>query len=161
MSRLTSLAAAAAAVAVAAAPASAEPPLQIPLEPVPPFVIEGACPFPVQLEELENNTVQRIFSSGTEIFTGRLVLRLTNLDSGESLVLNVSGPGFFRVRNGVATFVLGGRGFFIGNAEMIDPLDPQATLNSGRIVLSSDAETGEFLGAEFIGNSTDICAALA
>jgi hypothetical protein len=40
-------------------------------------------------------------------------------------------------------------------------LDPQVTLNSGRIVFTSNAETGEFISAEFIGRRADLCAALA
>ena len=152
-----------AAAAIAAAPSAlAEPPQQIPVAPLPPTVFEGACDFPILLEELENKETLRLFTDGRQIITGRLVVRITNLDSGRSIQINISGPGHFRLNNdGTASFALGGRGLLLGNAQMLDPLDPQVTLNSGRIVFTSDAETGEFLGAEFIGHSTDLCRELA
>jgi hypothetical protein len=142
--------------------ALAEAPQQVPVEPLPPTTIAGACDFPILLEELKNKETLRLFTDGRQIITGRLVVRVTNLESGRGLVINVSGPGQFRLnRDGTASFILGGRGLLSGNAEMLDPLDPQVTLQSGRIVLTSDAETGEFIGAEFIGHSTDVCRELA
>lgn len=149
------------AVGLLAPAAGADPPERIPLESGPPIVVEGACEFPIEVAVVTNNAVIKIFTSGTEIATGRLVIRVTNISADKSIVLNVSGPGFSRVSaDGSATFTLGGRSFFFGNAEMLYPLEGQATLNSGRIVLRFD-ETGAFLSAQFVGNTQDICAVLA
>ena len=155
------VAAAVAAACIAAPAASADPPVRTALDLSEPFTIDGACAFPVLVEELVNTTVLTEFSNGTQHFTGHLVIRLTNVSTEDALVVNVSGPGFFRVfRDGTSAFILGGRGLLIGSAEMLDPLDAQATLQSGRIAFRFDT-AGEFVSASFIGRSTDLCAALA
>ena len=140
----------------------ADPPEQSPLPPISPTVFVGACSFPVLLEQVAGKEVLRNFSSGNSIVTGKLIVRLTNTTTDRSLVVNVSGPSFFRLnKDGSASFTLAGRSLLIGNAEMLTPLEGQATLQSGKIVFTFNPSTGEFISADFIGNSRDLCAALA
>ena len=76
--------------------ASAEKPLREPL-PSPPdttFPAGEICAFPVLAETLENNEIITTFSDGRQRVTGALKIRLTNVDTGQSLVVNASGPGW-------------------------------------------------------------------
>ena len=53
------------------------------------------CDFEVTISEVENMEYSRTFPNGNTLVTGRLVLRVTNDDTGQSAVRNVSGPGVF------------------------------------------------------------------
>jgi hypothetical protein len=61
-----------------------------------PFTYPGgtgeACAFDVTITEVANNEFARTFPNGNTLITGRLVLRITNDSSGDSVVRNVSGP---------------------------------------------------------------------
>lgn len=62
--------------------------------PVPPtFDITGSCQFDVRVDVLANDEFIAVLTSGKTIVTGRLILRLTNVDEpSQSITLNVSGP---------------------------------------------------------------------
>ncbi len=80
------------------------------------FAAGEVCAFPVLIEVPESKTKVLTFTddSGTplrQLITGKLRLRVTNLATGESLVVNVSGPGFLTFTEGnLATVILGGGG---------------------------------------------------
>jgi hypothetical protein len=57
------------------------------------FAAGVACDFQVTVSEVVNNEYSRTFPSGSMLITGRLVVRVTNDETGESVVRNVSGPG--------------------------------------------------------------------
>jgi hypothetical protein len=63
-----------------------------------PFTISGSCTFDVQGEPIHANETVMVLTNpqGTEfIITGALTVRLTNVATGKSIVVNASGPGFF------------------------------------------------------------------
>ena len=84
---------------VLAAPVAAAKPDRVPFESED-FVLTGYCGFEILVETLANNGYDTTFfdrdgnPSRTQT-TGRLVLRMTNLDNDTSITLNVSGPGRF------------------------------------------------------------------
>jgi hypothetical protein len=49
--------------------------------------------FQVLVHAVENRDVMTTFSNGQINIAGRLILEVTNLESGKSIVLNASGPG--------------------------------------------------------------------
>jgi hypothetical protein len=97
MARLLLLVAAASIAAALVAPtATAEKPIR---EPAPgeDFTLPASiCGFEVGVEVLTNKEQAITFSNGLTIVTGALKVQVTNLgDTSKSLVLNISGPGFF------------------------------------------------------------------
>jgi hypothetical protein len=62
-----------------------------------PLVIEDAdfdnlCKFPVRIEITANKEYVKFFSDGRLLVNGKLFVRITNLETGESMDVNVSGP---------------------------------------------------------------------
>ncbi len=51
-----------------------------------------ACAFDVTISEVANNEYARTFPNGNTLITGRLVLRVTNDVTGQSVVRDASGP---------------------------------------------------------------------
>jgi hypothetical protein len=62
------------------------------------FVVSDSCPFPVAVHNVVDNGVIKVFSDGRAMSTGSLKDRVTNLETGKSELINVSGPSF-RTRN--------------------------------------------------------------
>ena len=79
------------AAALAVPTAAADPPVHEPLPPAD-FTLRGICGFPLRVETVANRAKQTTFSNGTQLVTGRLVVRLTNVRTGASEVVNISGP---------------------------------------------------------------------
>ena len=68
-------------------------PTRDPLPAPPTFDIIGSCEFDVRVDVLANNEFIAAFTSGKTIVTGRLIVRLTNVDEpSHSITLNISGP---------------------------------------------------------------------
>ena len=136
---------AAALILAAAAPASADKPLREPF-PSEDFDISGSCDFDVSIHTLENKEFIKSYFDDDgnltrQIVNGRLVIELTNLETGESIVYNISGPGFITFfEDGSLDFVLGGRSllfFFPGEVEDL----PLVFVNSGQVTMHIDPET--------------------
>ena len=75
-------------------------PSRDPTPPPPGTVISltnGECSFPVDLLLLTNKEYTLTFVNGAQIITGHLTVRVTNVDTGSSVDLNVSGPAFTSV----------------------------------------------------------------
>jgi hypothetical protein len=89
----------------ALATAPTREPVQIPQS----FPVEGICAFTVQVDVLVNREKLTTFSDGTQRASGALKVRLTNTTSGESIVVNASGPATFRTLSD-GTVVQTGRG---------------------------------------------------
>jgi hypothetical protein len=151
-------------VLLPASAASADEPLREPL-PAEDFTIAGSCDFDVFLHVVENKEFITTYfdddgSPTRQIITGQLVVELTNLETGESIVYNISGPVFVTFsEDGSFDVVLGGRSllFFVpGDVEDL----PLLFVNSGQVTLHIGSE-GNTLGVEQVGDVEDVCAALA
>jgi hypothetical protein len=124
-----------------------------------PLVIEDAefnnlCPFPVLLEITANKEYVKVFSDGRFFVNGKLFVRITNLDSGESLDANVSGPAHITLLSERGA----GRGIFLLFPE--DVGGPGIILGTGRVDIVRD-EDGFITGLDIRGTTFDVCAALA
>ena len=138
---------------LAAGAASAAQPIREPL------VIEdedfnNLCPFPVRLEITANKEYVKFFSDGRILVNGKLFVRVTNLDTGESLDANVSGPAQITPLSERGA----GRGIFL--------LFPQDVGGPGLILVTGRTDTvrgedGFITGLTVRGTSFDVCAALA
>ena len=115
--------------------------------------------FPVLVHPTRNNEYATIFSTGAVFVTGALRVEVTNLDTGETIELNIPGPGFFSPDG---TRLIGtGPWLLFGEAGFIGPGSPAGVLFvSGRFLLTFDDE-GNVTGFSSRGHIEDICAALA
>jgi hypothetical protein len=154
---------AAALILAAAAPASADKPLREPF-PQGDIIISGSCDFDVLVHNVENKEFIKTYfdddgNPTRQIVNGRLVSEVTNLETGESIVYNISGPGFLTFfEDGSLDFVFGGRSlvwFFPGEVEDL----PLVFVNSGQVTLHIDPEGN--IVVEQVGEVEDVCAALA
>lgn len=124
------------------------------------------CDFPLEFEVLTNKVTERTFTRDgvvTVRYTGALTVRLTNGDTGESIVRNISGPVTLTFNpDGTITQVANGPSFTILEPD-IEPLDlPRGLITRGRVV--SQFETPNFEGFSIVsqtGNVEDVCAALS
>ena len=97
-------------------------------------------------------------------FHGRLVEKLTNVDTGQSVTFKDSGPATVTPNaDGSITLVLRGR-TITGDQGLITG-DPFLTLNAGRVVIRAvpNSQTGflDFSSVSRKGHSEDICALLS
>lgn len=138
---------------LAATAASAGKPVREPLF-LEGFELPKVCAFPVFIEITANKEFVTFFEDGRIHVTGKLFARLTNLDSGESLDLNISGPALISPDSER----IHGRGLFILFPE--DVGGPGLVLTTGRldIIRGEDGFVDEF---DLRGRSVDVCAALA
>ncbi len=147
-------------------PAGAVPPDREPVPTEPPFTLAGQCDFNVLFETITNREKITTFfdQAGNERFsliTGALKVRLTNLDTGTSKVLNISGP--LRLEptpDGSLTITFRGPTllfFFPGD----DPggLPPLALIH-GKTVIEVSAEAA-FTVTSVRGHVEDVCELLA
>jgi hypothetical protein len=124
-----------------------------------PLVIEdedfnNLCAFPVRLEITANKEYVKLFSDGRIFVNGKLFVRITNLDTGESLDVNVSGPAHITLVSERSA----GRGIFL-----LFPQDvggPGLILTTGRVDVVR-GEDGFITNLTVKGTSVDVCAALA
>jgi hypothetical protein len=113
--------------------------------------------FDVLLHVTDDKGTLHVFSSGVALVTGTLKIEVTNLASGKTLALNISGPGKFSADG--TTLTGSGRWLLFGEAgELPDP-GPGMLLTTGQITLGL-GPTG-ITSIETHGTVQDICAALA
>ena len=149
-------------VAMSAAPALAGgKPEKAPEESPPPVIYPAGelCDFDLLFEDILNTSHSLTFpvaDDGTQrqLFGGHIVLRLTNLDTGVSMMYNASGPGTFTYGD---TLVVEGEGlwllyFFEGNAD-----GPGVWYTRGKIRVEVDLETGQITSASRPSNTIDVC----
>jgi hypothetical protein len=101
MTRLSSILVLVVAVMASAPVASAQQPTFEPV-PVEEFAVGGICDFDVLVSPVETQLVRKVFTNQSgdvvkEVWTGVVKVRLTNLETGESIGTNVSGPEQIRV----------------------------------------------------------------
>ena len=142
--------------------ASADKPIRE-FTPIEDFVIEDVCAFPVEYNVLANKEFATTFSDGRQLITGKLKVRLTNLDDpSKSLSVNISGPGVIRVsEEGVFTLKATGRWLFFFFPGDFGPGEPGLmVVTTGRAILRIDAD-GTFSFSHPRGTTRNVCAALA
>jgi hypothetical protein len=71
--------------------------------------VTDVCPFPVLIETVAIKEYSKTHNNGVETITGRLVVRITNTETDESKVYNVSGPVHITRNGPIETDVLLGR----------------------------------------------------
>jgi hypothetical protein len=140
-----------------ASPAQAAPPTR---ETEPPFDFDSNsvfCGFPMRAETLRNNVKITTFGDGRQLVTGGRTVRLSNLSSGESLVLRDAGSLTTNPERTAETFT-GRLVLFLFPGE---PSGPGAWLFVGRTV-ATFAEPGGVLYSDLDhrGRRIDLCAAL-
>ena len=144
-----------AAAAVLAPGAAADPPIS---EPVGDLNLTGPfCKgFDVEILTTANKEVNRIFSSGVSLVTGVLKVEVTNLSTGKTLALNISGPG--KVSADGSTLTGGGPWLIFGEAGVLPGPDPGMFFTHGHITLTLSPT--QITSMVVRGKVVDICAAL-
>jgi hypothetical protein len=117
------------------------------------------CDFPVLAETLQNNETITTFSDGRQRVTGALKIRLTNVDTGESLVVNASGPGWQRETE--TMFDVSGQGRWVLFQFPGDEPGPGIFLYRGNIHFVFDFATESVTVLSATGSSRNLCEDLA
>ena len=146
-----------------APPVGAEPPTRVPI-PIPEDgVRDDLCAFPVEFHYLQWRVKATTHEDGTgtlvTITTGVAKVRLTNLDSGESLDLNISGTGMLRVRPD-GSFVFTGNGPWLFSDVPPGLGLPPLFWTSGHFQVNADTQ-GNLVSFDRVGSLVDLCEALA
>ena len=116
--------------------------------------------FDVQVTFVVNKEYALTRSDGVQIITGRLVVEFTNLSTGESIVLNISGPVFTAV--GSSTSLLSGSSVIFYFPGDLGPGTPGALLLTHGPVLGTFGPTGSLVSlAQTSASAIDLCARLA
>lgn len=113
--------------------------------------------FQVHIHVVQNKEYFTFFSNGATLITGVLKLEVTNVSSGKTLALNVSGPGTFSADG--ATAAAHGTWLLFGEAGQMPGPDPGMVLASG----STSLVFGPAGLTSITNNGTmrDVCALLA
>lgn len=116
------------------------------------LVLPEACSFPVRLDEVANKEYSKTLPGDRTLITGRLVVRFTNLDTGASVVRNISGPFLMSTVDGVQTNYLTGRSGSI----VFGPTGARLYVFSGpNTLINNGAEL-----TSYSGRFEDLCATL-
>jgi hypothetical protein len=147
--------------ALAVAPlASADRPIRVELE-TPPDVTGQFCEdFRVNVHTTRNKEVLTIFTSGAALVTGALRFELTNVETEETIELNIPGPGRFSEDGSTLTGT--GPWLLFGEEGDLGPGSaPQMTFIRGRFVMTFNQD-GSVAGFTVLGGRVvDVCAELA
>ncbi len=153
MHRIALTLAALAIAAIVVPAASADQPTREALSTPDTFTISGSCTFDVRLDTLANKGYLLTFTSGKQIISGRLVVRVTNLsDPSKSLVLQISGPGIEDLAEPF-TFNLSGTSLFFFPGTLL--------LTRGPASITFDESGNVVSFTQTSASSVDICAALS
>jgi hypothetical protein len=150
----------AAAVAVFAVPlalvptAAADKPATAP-SPFGEFTGQFCEDFPVRVRETTNRGTTKIFSDGSAMSTGTLKVEVTNLETGNTLALNISGPS--RFSSDGTTLVGTGKWLFFGEAGFFGRSGPTLEARDGHFVI--DLVDVTLVSAT--GHTVELCPALA
>jgi len=149
-----------------AQPALADPPTREPAVVGPiSFAALEVCPFPVSLAPVGDRRPKiTTFADGRQIITGFFGARVTNDATGESIVLNNSGPAFITPNpDGTVTVKVTGRSLFYFFPGDLGPGQPGALLNmTGLVVETLPADFSAILSFTHTGGTTEnLCETLA
>ena len=158
----------AAAVTVTLAPtgrAFANPPTRVPTlnQPVD-FSAGDVCPFAVHVQPITDREVSTSHYDAEGNLrwigvTGFLDVQVTNTDTGNSMLVNISGPGKFTFRSD-GTVVLNAVGNWLLFQRATDSPPSEMLLNSGHI-LTTFSPTGVATILHRTGSGQNLCGALA
>jgi hypothetical protein len=142
----------------AAVPPDKEPPAEEET-----FILSEACDFDVLLEDLWNNSSLIYFYDQEGnllrfVSVGALKTRLTNMESGKSIDLNISGPAFFKPLPD-DWLLLSGGGPWLFFELGVDEL-PELALVHGRTELLIDPD-GNVEVLTLRGKVEDVCSMIA
>jgi len=115
---------------------------------------DNLCKFPVRIEITANKEYVKFFSDGRLLVNGKLFVRITNLNTGKSMDVNISGPANVTLTSERNM----GRGLLLLFPE--DAGGPGLFLNTGRLDVIR-GEDGFITNYTVRGTSVDVCAALA
>jgi hypothetical protein len=148
------------ALVVGGQPARAAAPIRIPLDPVHDAQAAGVvCPFAVSVDSISINETLTILANGRVFITGASVERVTNLDNGKSVVLNVSGPLTISSAGGVDTFVARGRNLWGFHRGDLGPGQPGALLLTTGLAIYTQSESGITFSHD-VGTTENLCVTL-
>jgi hypothetical protein len=132
-----------------------------------PFTLPAGfgCAFPNSYEPLIDGEIVTTFPAGAngdvrEIITGTLVARLTNLLTGKSIVVNISGPLVGTVHPDGSEDILGGGISAFPFFPTDTPPGPHWWLFKGRLN-ATFTSTGDLIVNSFSGTKEDLCLKLA
>lgn len=111
--------------------------------------------FPVRVAETTNRGTAKIFSDGSVIITGTLNVAVTNLETGKTISLNISGPAMFSSDG--STLVGVGKWLFFGEAGFLGRPGPTLETFDGRFTI----DLGTVTFVRRTGTVGELCAALA
>jgi hypothetical protein len=131
------------AIAFGAEPARAAAPQRFPLDPVHDTAPAGlVCSFKVGVDSLSINETLTILGNGRVFITGSSVERVTNLDTGKSVDVNVSGPLTISSAGGVDTFVARGRNLWRFDRDALGPGQAGALLLTTGLATYTQSASG-------------------
>jgi len=117
------------------------------------------CNFPVSIETLQNNEIVTTFSDGRQRLTGALKVRLTNVDTGESLIVNASGAGWATVSD--TAFEVSGQGLWVLLQDSGDEPGPGIFLYKGDIEWEFEFASERLTVLSATGSVRNLCDDLA
>ena len=146
--------------ALAPGAASATQPVRILLPATDPVVYSGTCDFDVLVESIKEKATLKEWTdedgSVRLTLTGQVQLRVTNLESGASLDLSLSGPGHIRFAPDGSLIEARGTGRW-GILKL--GVEPGLFVASGNFTLTYATLAEFFSNAQ--GHVTDLCAELS
>jgi hypothetical protein len=123
--------------------ARAAAPLRFSLGPVHDTAAAGlVCPFAVSVDTVSINETLTVLANGRVFVTGSSFERVTNLDTGESIVVNVSGPFSLTGQNGVDTFTAEGRNLWRFDQGALGSGEPGALLLTTGLAIYTQSASG-------------------
>jgi hypothetical protein len=141
-------------------PARAVAPLRLTLDPFHDRIPAGAvCPFRVAVDSLSINETLTILDNGRVFVTGSSVERVTNLDNGKSVVINVSGPFTLTEAGGVQTFVARGRNLWTFGPGALAPGSSAALLLTTGLAIYTQSPSGITFSHD-VGTTENLCETL-
>jgi hypothetical protein len=117
--------------------------------------VENVCSFPVLITSLTNNEVLTTYSDGRQTVTGQLTVRLTNVNTGQSIDVNISGPVTYTPTSEGFIAVFRGRSLIFPNSTY------DFFISSGRTIMGVSPDMKFFTLLNVTGSMFDVCAALA
>lgn len=127
------------------------------------FTIQGSCSFDVDLHIVRNDEFITTFRDGRQLITGALVVSLTNVDTGKTITLNISGPVFVSPHeDGSQTLELSGRSLVFFAAGALGPGSAGVLeLTSGPAVIEYAADGSAVSYTKASAAAVDLCPVLA
>jgi hypothetical protein len=135
-------------------PALADKPTKVFITAPPPFTLSGSCSFDVRVEVTQNKEYIKTFTDGKQIISGRLLVKLTNLDTGKSITVQVNGPAHFNFTTNPGDYTSTGRSLLFFPGVLV--------LSRGSVRILFDPVTNELISVTYTSNARiDLCAVLA